>query len=78
MKRGGKIASLMTCVADEYVEIRRNEIQLLKVGALQKGMHRWRAAFPLSVEKDYEPIIKEEENPFEDSVEDDASSGVRR
>jgi hypothetical protein len=47
---------------------------MLKVRVLRKETHRQRAAFLLSIEKDYATMIKEEEDPSEDFAEDNASS----
>ena len=43
------------------------EIWLLKVGALLEGSNRQRAAFLANINKDYEALVKDEEDPSEDS-----------
>jgi hypothetical protein len=47
------------------------KIQLLKLGALKEGTRRQRATFMLSIEKDYIILIKDKEDPFEESSNDD-------
>jgi hypothetical protein len=46
------------------------EIRLLKAGALPEESNRHRTAFLASVSKDYEAMVKDEENPSEDSSEE--------
>jgi hypothetical protein len=42
------------------------EIRLLKTGALPKGYDRQMTAFPSSINKDYEALVKDEEDPSEE------------
>jgi hypothetical protein len=46
------------------------EIRLLKMGALPKGFDRQRTAFLSSINKDYEALVKDEEDLSEDSSEE--------
>ena len=46
------------------------EIRLLKAGVLPAGSGRQRTAFLASINKDYETLVKEEEDPSEDSFEE--------
>jgi hypothetical protein len=46
------------------------EIRLLKIGALPEGSDRQRTAFLSSINKDYEALVKDEEDPSEDSSEE--------
>jgi hypothetical protein len=65
----------MSHVANDYAEIEQHEIWLLKARALQKGTRCKKAAFLLSIERDYVAMIKEEEDdPSEVSAKDNASS----
>jgi hypothetical protein len=48
----------------------QEEIRLLKTGALPEGSNRQRTAFLSSINKDYEALVKDEEDPFEDSSEE--------
>lgn len=62
----------MNHVADEYAKMTQNEVRLLKNGELKRGTRQQKAAFLLSIEKDYESLSKEEEGPSED----EASSNI--
>ena len=42
------------------------EIRLLKGGALPEGFDRQRAAFLFIINKDYEALVKDEEDPSEE------------
>jgi hypothetical protein len=42
------------------------EIQLLKAGALPEGSNHQRTAFLSSINKNYEALVKDEEDPFEE------------
>jgi hypothetical protein len=44
-------------------------IRLLKAGALQEGLDRQRTVFLSSINKDYEALVKDEEDPSEYSSE---------
>jgi hypothetical protein len=68
MERRLQIAAHMRRVADEDAAMAREEIRLLKSGTLRKGTHRHKAAFLLSIEKDLEAMIKDEEDPSEDDA----------
>jgi hypothetical protein len=46
------------------------EIRLLKVGALSKGLDCQRIAFLSSFNKDYEALVKDEEDPSEEYSEE--------
>jgi hypothetical protein len=46
------------------------EIRLLKMGALPEGFDCQRTAFLSSINKDYEALIKDEEDLSEDSSEE--------
>jgi hypothetical protein len=46
------------------------EIRLLKTGALPEGSDRQKTAFLSSINRDYEALVKDEEDPFEDSFEE--------
>jgi hypothetical protein len=43
------------------------EIRLLKAGALPKGSNHQKTTFLSNIKKDYETLIKDEEDPSEDS-----------
>jgi hypothetical protein len=60
----------LTQISDEYARMELEEIRLLKVGSLPKGSDRQRTAFLSSINKDYEALVKDEEDPFEDSFEE--------
>lgn len=55
----------LTEISDEYTKMEQEEIQLLKVGALPVGSERQKATFLSSIDKDYEAMIKDEEDPLE-------------
>jgi hypothetical protein len=42
------------------------EIRLLKIGALPEGSDRQRTAFLSGINKDYEALVKDEEDPSEE------------
>jgi hypothetical protein len=46
------------------------EIRLLKARALLKGYDHQRTAFLSSINKDYEALVKDEEDPSEDLFEE--------
>jgi hypothetical protein len=46
------------------------EIQLLKAGTLPKGSNCQRTTFLSSINKDYEALVKDEEDPSEDLSEE--------
>ena len=43
------------------------QIQLVRAGALLEGFDCQRAAFLTSINKDYKVLVKDKEDPFEDS-----------
>jgi hypothetical protein len=47
--------------------LEHEEIRLLKMGALPKGFDRQRTAVLPSIDKDYEALVKDEEDPSKDS-----------
>lgn len=53
----------MTRVVDEYAKMEREVVQLLKVGALQTGTNRQKLDFLLCIERDYEAMAKDKEDP---------------
>jgi hypothetical protein len=57
----------LTQVSDEYAQLEQEEIRLLKMGALPEGSDRQKTAFLSSIDKDYEALVKDEEDPSEDS-----------
>jgi hypothetical protein len=67
-----KLAMLthLTKISDEYARMELEEIRLLKAGALPEGSDHQRTMFLSSVNKDYEVLVKDEEDPFEDSSEE--------
>ena len=60
----------LTQVSEEYAWMELEEIWLLRAGALPEGSSRQRTAFLASINKDYEALVKEEEDPSEDSSEE--------
>jgi hypothetical protein len=48
----------------------QEEIRLLKTRALPEGSNRQRTAFLSSINIDYEALVKDDEDPFEDSSEE--------
>jgi hypothetical protein len=59
----------LTQIFDEYAQWKQEEIRLLKMGALPEGSDRQRTAFLSSIDKDYEALVKDEEDPSENSFE---------
>jgi hypothetical protein len=57
----------LTQISDEYAQMELEEIQLLKAGALPEGSDHQRIALLSSINKDYEALVKNEEDPSEDS-----------
>jgi hypothetical protein len=57
-------------ISDEYARMELEEIRLLKTGALPEGSDRQRIAFLSSINKDYDALVKDEEDPSEDSSEE--------
>jgi hypothetical protein len=70
MRKGGERYTHLTQIFDEYAQIELKEIRLLKAKALPKGSNCQRTAFLSSINKDYEVLVKDEEDPFEDSSEE--------
>ena len=60
----------LTQVLEEYALVELEEIRLLKVRALKEGSSRQWIAFLASINKDYEALVKEEEDSSEDSSEE--------
>ena len=54
-------------ISDEYTWIELEEIRLLKAGVLLEGSDRQRMAFLSSINKDYEALVKDEEDPSKES-----------
>jgi hypothetical protein len=57
----------LTQISDDYAQLEQEEIRLLKMGALPEGSDRQKTAFLSSIDKDYEALVKDEEDPSEDS-----------
>jgi hypothetical protein len=57
----------LTQISGKYAQLEQKEIRLLKMGALPEGFDRQRMAFLSSIDKDYEALVKDEEDPSEDS-----------
>jgi hypothetical protein len=57
-------------ISDEYTRMELEEIRLLKTGALPEGSDRQRTTFLSSINKDYDALVKDEEDPSEDSSEE--------
>jgi hypothetical protein len=60
----------LTQISDEYAQMEQEEIWLLKTRALPEGSNPQKTAFLSNINKDYEALVKEEENMFEDSSEE--------
>jgi hypothetical protein len=60
----------LTQISDEYAQWEQEEIRLLKMGALPEGSDRQKTAFLSSIDRDYEALVKDEEDPSEDSSEE--------
>jgi hypothetical protein len=60
----------LTQISDEYAQMELEEIQLLKTRALLEGSDRQKTAFLSSVNKDCKALVKDEEDPSEDSSEE--------
>jgi hypothetical protein len=56
----------LTRILDEYAQMELEEIQLLKAGALPEGSDHQRIMFLSSINKDYEALVKNEEDLSED------------
>jgi hypothetical protein len=56
----------LTQISNEYTQMELEEIRLLKTGALPEGSNRQRIAFLSIINKDYEALVKDEEDPFEE------------
>jgi hypothetical protein len=57
----------MTQIFDEYALMELEEIRLLKAGALSEGSDHQRTTFLSSINMDYKPLVKDEEDPSGDS-----------
>jgi hypothetical protein len=60
----------LTQILDEYTQMELEEIQLLKVAALPEGSNRQRTAFLSNIDKDYEALVRDEEDSSEDSFKE--------
>jgi hypothetical protein len=60
----------LTQILDEYARMEQEEIQLLKTGALPEVFDRQRIAFLSSINKDYEALVRDEEDLSVDSTEE--------
>jgi hypothetical protein len=60
----------LTQISNEYAQWEQEEIQLLKMGALPEGSDRQKTVFLSSIDRDYEALVKDEEDPSEDSSEE--------
>jgi hypothetical protein len=60
----------LTQISDEYGQMELEEIWLLKIGALPEGSDRQKTAFLSTINKDYEALVKGEEDPSEGSSEE--------
>jgi hypothetical protein len=56
----------LTQILEEYAQLELEEIRLLRVGALPEGSDHQMTAFLSSIHKDYEALVKDEEDPSED------------
>jgi hypothetical protein len=56
----------LTQISNEYASMELEEIQLLKTGTLPEGSNRQKTAFFSSINKDYEALVKDEEDSFEE------------
>jgi hypothetical protein len=52
----------LTQILDEYTRMEQEEILLLKTGALPEGSDCQRTTFLSSINKDYEALVKDEED----------------
>ena len=66
----------LTQVSEEYARMDLEEIRLLKVRTLPERSSCQRTAFCASINKDYKALVKEEEDPSEDSSEEYQVLGV--
>jgi hypothetical protein len=53
----------LTQILDEYAQMELEQIRLLKTGALPEGSDRQKTSFLSSINKDYEALVKDEEDP---------------
>jgi hypothetical protein len=60
----------LTQISVEYAQMELEEIRLLKVRALPEGFDCQRTTLLSSINKDYELLVKDEEDPSEDSSEE--------
>jgi hypothetical protein len=60
----------LTQISNEYARIEQEEIRLLKVGELPEGFGHQRTAFLSNINKDYEVLVKNEEDLSDDSYEE--------
>ena len=56
----------LTQILDEYTQMELEEIRLLKAGALPKGSNRQQTTFLASINKDYEALVRDGEDPSEE------------
>jgi hypothetical protein len=60
----------LTQISNEYVQMELEEIRLLNMGVLPEGSDRQRTAFLFNINKDYEALVEDKEDPSEDSFEE--------
>jgi hypothetical protein len=56
----------LTQISNEYPQMEQEEIRLLKTRALPEGSDHQRAVFLSSIDKDYEALVKDKEDPSEE------------
>jgi hypothetical protein len=56
----------LTQISNEYPQMEQEEIRLLKTRALPEGSDLQRSAFLSSIDKDYEALVKDKEDPSEE------------
>jgi hypothetical protein len=62
-EKKGAMHTQLTQISDDYVRMEQEEIRLWKTGALQEGSDRQRTTFLSNINKDYEALVKDEEDP---------------
>ena len=60
----------LTQILDEYALMELDEIRLLEAGALLEGSDRQRIVFLSNINKDYEALVKDKEDQYEDSSDE--------
>jgi hypothetical protein len=69
-KRKRAMHTHLTQISDEYARMELEEIRLLSTGALLEGSDRQKTTFLSNINKDYEALVKDEEDLSEDSSEE--------